>query len=130
MPADAAQWIETAGRIMIAALFLFQAFGALQRLDFHIGRLRSRRVPAPAIVLGFGLAMMLIGGAMVLVNIYAGIGAALLFVFTVTATVLFQNFWSIKEPDRRREKRTSFMYNLAIIGGILLVMARGAWLGG
>lgn len=130
MPADAAQWIEAAGRMLVGVLFLFQGFGAFQRLDFHIGRLRSRHVPAPGVVLAFGLAMMLAGGAMVLVNFYAGIGAALLFVFTVTATVLFQNFWSIKEPDRRREKRTSFMYNLAIIGGILLVMARGRWLGG
>jgi putative oxidoreductase len=122
--------IDTAGRILIAFLFLFQAVGAIGRFDFHAGRLRACKAPAPNFVLAAGIAMMLVGGSMVLFNIFSRYGAVLLLIFTIVATILFQNFWSIDDPARRREKRTSFMYNLAIIGGLLLVVSRGTRFGG
>jgi putative oxidoreductase len=122
--------IATAGQVLIAFLFLVQGVGAIGRFQFHAGRLRACKAPAPGLVLSVGLAMMLVGGSMVLLNVFSRYGAALLLVFTVAATILFQNFWSIEDAARRREKRTSFIYNLAIIGGLLLVISHGTRLGG
>lgn len=59
---------------------------------------------------------------MVLLNLFPRYGAALLLVFTITATVLFQNFWAIKEPKERRERVSNFLNNVAIMGGILLLI--------
>jgi putative oxidoreductase len=121
---DAAALIEMAGRIMIAFLFLFQgASAAAFRFGFHVERLRARRVPAPKFALVCGFAMMFIGGLMVLLDVFAAIGAGLLIAFTILATLLYQNFWSIEDPARRREKRSAFIYNVAIVGGLLLVVA-------
>ncbi len=104
--------VETLGRVMIGGMFLFQGGGAIQRFDFHVGRLRTYNIPGAGFILCIGFAMMFTGGAMVVFNIFSAVGAMLLLVFTVTATILFQNFWSIDEPKRRREKRTSFHVQL------------------
>jgi putative oxidoreductase len=125
MNVDVASSIETVGRAFIAALFLHQGYYAMiKRYGFHTERLRSRKFPVPSLVLAIGFAMMFGGAGMMLLNIYAGVGAVFLLIFSVLATVLFQNFWTIKEPERRAEKRASFMFNLAVIGGILMVIAR------
>jgi uncharacterized membrane protein YphA (DoxX/SURF4 family) len=117
--------VEWLGRILIAALFFHQGYFAMkERYAFHTERLRSRHFPLPHIALGTGFMMMFVGAALVLLNVYTTVGGILLLVFSVVATVTYQNFWSFKEPERRAEKRASFMYNLAIIGGIFMVIAR------
>jgi putative oxidoreductase len=117
--------LEVAGHILIGSVFLSQGLGALprERFKFHSGRLRDCGIPAPDFVLACGLAMMLGGGLMVMLDIYAGIGAWLLLIFSIVATVLFQNFWVIEDHVARGGKRGSFFNNLAIIGGILLIIS-------
>ena len=117
--------IQTVGYVLVGLVFLSQALGALprSRFDFHAGRLRDRHVPAPRFVLLCGLAMMFAGSAMVILDIYPVAGAALLTIFTIAATLLFQNFWTLSDPGKRREKRGAFFNNLAILGGLLLVLA-------
>jgi putative oxidoreductase len=117
--------LAIAGHVFIALLFIIQGLGALprERFAFHTKRLRERLIPGPAFVLICGLAMMLAGGLMVMLDIYAQVGARMLIVFTVVATLLFQNFWTISDPVRRREKRGTFFNNLAVLGGLLLLVA-------
>jgi putative oxidoreductase len=117
--------VEIVGRTLIALLYIFQAMSATQRFGFHAGRLRERGVPAPNAAFVIALAMMFVGGILMLLNIFPRYGATLLLVFTVAATILFHNFWSIRDAQLRRDKRKAFVYNLAIIGGLLLVLSRG-----
>ena len=125
MNVDVTPAIEALGRALIAGLFLHQGYHAMmKRYGFHTERLRARGFPLPSVALAIGFMMMFGGASLVLFNLHAGVGAVLLLVFSVLATVLFQNFWSIKEPERRAEKRASFMFNLAVIGGLLMVLAR------
>lgn len=117
--------LQIVGQVLIGSLFLAQGLGALSRarFKFHSGRLAERRIPTPEFVLVCGLAMMLAGGIMVMLDIFSAVGALLLLIFSIVATVLFQNYWSIKDPVTRRSKRSSFFNNLAIIGGLLLILA-------
>ena len=117
--------LQIAGQVLIGSLFVAQGIGALSRarVKFHSGRLGERRIPAPDFVLVCGLAMMLAGGVMVMADIYSEVGAGLLLVFSIVATVLFQNFWTVRDPTARRGKRGTFFNNLAVIGGLLLILA-------
>jgi putative oxidoreductase len=119
--------LQIAGQVLIGSLFVTQGLGALPRarFKFHSGRLGERRIPAPDFVLICGLAMMLAGGVMVMADIYSEVGAALLLVFGIVATVLFHNFWAVQDSAERRHKRAIFFNNLAVIGGLLLVLAFG-----
>jgi putative oxidoreductase len=117
--------MEGLARILIAALFLHQGYHAMtKRFAFHTERLRSRKIPLPHIVLSIGFMMMFCGSILLMLNVHTTIGATLLLLFSIIATLVYQNFWSFKEAERRADKRASFMYNLAVIGGLLMVIVR------
>jgi putative oxidoreductase len=112
------------GHVLLGSVFISQAVGTLAPARFanHANKLKDKGFPLPNIVLACALAIMLVGGAMVILDIYAQIGAVMLIGFTVIATILYQNFWTITDPARRREKRGTFFNNLAILGGLFLLV--------
>ena len=107
--------------VMIASLFIFRGFGSMPQFTHHVGRLRSRRVPLPEVVMVFTFAIMIAGGVMVALDFHAWIGAALLILFTVIANLLYHDFWN-HEPGREKQRSTYiFANNIAVMGGLLLV---------
>ena len=116
--------LEIAGHVLVGAVFISQCLATLprDRFQFHVNKLRGKHFPLPALVLVCGLAMMLAGGVMVIFDLYSQIGAWMLIFFTIFVTFLYQSFWTFKDPDRRREKRGTFFNNLAILGGLFLVL--------
>ena len=117
--------VQATGYVLVGSVFISQALGTLPRARFgnHAKKLREKGFPLPNLVLACALAMMLSGGAMVIADIYPRVGAGMLIVFTVIATLLYQNFWSIEDSVRRREKRGTFFNNLAILGGLLIIVS-------
>ena len=115
--------LEIAGHVLIAFLFLFRGIGSLAGWDGHVARFRSFNIPFPRVVLGLGFAVMLIGGAMVALDLRAALGAAALIVFTVAANFLYHHFWSIEDPQRKQIHLYFFCNNIAVIGGLVMVIA-------
>ena len=107
---------------MIAFLFVYRCFTAMPRFEEHSGQLANRGVPAPGAALCAGLAMMLLGGLSVLLDIYAAVGASVLIAFTILANLLYHDFWNREDnwPERNRALYT-FCNNIAVIGGLILV---------
>ncbi|MEE8515075.1 MAG: DoxX family protein [Alphaproteobacteria bacterium] len=115
--------LQIIAHVMIASLFLYRGFGAMPQYAHHAGRLRSRRVPFPEVVMVFAFATMIAGGVMVALDFHAWIGASLLILFTLLANFLYHDFWN-HEPGRDKERSTnSFANNIAVMGGLLLVFA-------
>lgn len=114
---------QALGYVLVGCVFISQAVGTLPRPRFanHAKKLREKGFPLANLVLACALTMMLTGGAMVIVDVFPRIGSSMLIVFTIVATLLYQNFWSIEDPVRRREKRGTFFNNLAILGGLVLI---------
>lgn len=111
--------------VMIASLFIFRGFGAMPEFSRHVGRLRSRRVPFPEVVMVFAFATMIAGGVMVALDFFAWIGASLLILFTVLANFLYHDFWN-HEPGQEKQRSTNiFANNISVMGGLLLVFAAG-----
>jgi putative oxidoreductase len=81
------------------------------------------RTPFPAAAFWLGQAMLFAGCALVLADWHADVGAALLIAFTVAATAIFHRFWSMQDPMKRLFSRITFTSNVAILGGLLLLLA-------
>ncbi len=67
----------------------------------------------------------LVGGVMVLIGYRERIGAVLLILFWVPTTLLFHSFWFFEGPMRDLQLML-FSRNLAILGGLILVVIHGA----
>ena len=72
-----------------------------------------------------GAILFEVGGAlMVLLGFRARIGAVALVAFLIPTTVLFHNFWSF-EGDEQKMQMISFLKNLSIMGGLLMILGGG-----
>lgn len=69
--------------------------------------------------------MELAGGLLLLLGIKEKLGAALLVVLLIPTTLLFHQFWFL-EPSDKELQQLMFLKNLAILGGLILVLLHGA----
>ena len=67
----------------------------------------------------------LAGGILLAIGYRARFAAAVLALFTVAATLLFHNFWAAP-ADQAALQTIMFMKNVAMIGGLLLVVVHGS----
>ena len=123
---DGASLLEITGRILMAGFFLvtISLNANKTQLKSHVDRMVAGHVPYPAFIFWFGIAMELVGVVLVLANWHARIGALLLIIFTVLATAIFLRFWQQRDPVRKGMMRNGFLSNVAIVGGLLLLLAQ------
>jgi len=117
-------WLDTAGRLLIVACFLGNGVCNLApaRIRHHIERMAAFGTPAPAAAFWIGIALQFTGCALLLLDWYPEIGVYCLILFTVVGTAIFHRFWSMQDPAKRNTSRIILLGNIAILGGLLLVL--------
>ena len=113
------------GRALIAPLFLLSGFRKIAGFSEVDATMTAKGMPFAELVLVGAIAFELGGALMVLLVWHARWGAMLLAVFTVAATIVFHNFWAV-EAAQYRNQLNHFLKNLAILGGLLYIMAMGS----
>ena len=114
--------LEIIAQLVMGGFFIFNGFKNALKPGMVLGRLTGADYPAPRLILWAGLAMMWIGGALVAIDYQTRIGAVMLFVFTLLATIIFQRWWTVEDPARRPYNFLMFFYNVFIMGALLLLM--------
>ena len=115
------------GRIFLCLIFFMSAIGnKIPKFNNVAEYMESEGVPSPRLMLAGAIAFLLLGSASVMVGFKARIGAALLLTFLLLATYFFHDFWSIDDAQEKETQMIAFMKNLALMGAMLIVMARGA----
>ena len=66
----------------------------------------------------------LLGGLAVLLGVKEKLGATLLLLFLIPTTILMHQFWFV-EGAMRELQLAHFLKNLAILGGLLLILLKG-----
>ena len=108
---------DVAGRVLISAMFLTSGLGKIAGYAGTQAFMASAGVPGA--LLPLVIALEVFGAIAVIVGYRTRIAAAALAGFTVVAAVLFH---SGDDPMQK----LLFMKNIAIAGGFLLLVARGA----
>lgn len=107
-------------RTAIALIFLHSGFGKLSNFGGTQEQIANAGLPLAALVAFFTIAFQLLGGVSLILGYKARIGAGLLLAFLIPATLVFHN--PIADPGQMIQ----FLKNLAIIGGLLMVITYGS----
>ncbi|MGB8488164.1 MAG: DoxX family protein [Xanthobacteraceae bacterium] len=109
------------GRLLLAAIFLHEAWAKLTAYDAAVGYMQAFGLPGW--LRPFAIAVELVGGILVIAGLYTRVAALALALFCVATAVLFHNKFG------NRNELLHFEKDLAIAGGFLVLAARGggAW---
>ena len=118
--------LDLIGRVLISFIFLFDAFDSI----FYFKDTKETMISYgltwhPDFLLISGILILLLGGTLVLIGYRSGFGAILLLLYWVPVTFIVHSFWNDPE-DIRRLQSVLFTKNLAIIGGLLMVLVNGS----
>jgi putative oxidoreductase len=109
-------WTLLIARICLSAIFIRSGFSKLFGPAAVIQLMASKGVPLPGLVLIPTIALELLGAFSILLGFKTRLGAIALLVFMIPTTLIFHTDFS--QPM----EVTQFFKNLAIIGGLLLLL--------
>jgi len=113
------------GRCALVWFYASGAMNILNRWSNVVEQLSARHVPLPPLVLVVALILIVMGCFSLLFGYHVRHGAVILFGLTVVAAVLLHDFWHFSDPAARSVEFEIFARDIAICGGLLLMMGVG-----
>ena len=114
------------GRMLIAIFFIYEGIDSLLFFENTTVTMANYGVTFfPNLLLGLVIFGLLVGGLMVLTGYYANVGALILLIYWLPFTFIVYSFWD--DPiELQRMNSLKLMINLALMGGLLLLVANGS----
>jgi putative oxidoreductase len=110
--------------VLLASIFVYSGFGKITDFQGTAGYIASAGMPMPQVLAVGAIVVEFIGGLALLIGFRARWAALAFVVFLIVITPIFHNFWSVP-ADEVMSQQINFIKNVAIIGGMLMVMAFG-----
>ena len=110
---------------MLALLFVPAGFAKIAGFAGTAGYIASGGVPLPEVAAAIAIAVELGLGLLLLVGWQTRWAALGIAVFTAVITFIFHNYWAVP-AEQMMQQQQAFFKNIAIVGGLLLVVAFGA----
>ena len=117
--------LALAGRALLALLFVPAGFAKIAGFAGTAGYIASKGVPLPEVAAAIAIAVELGLGLLLLVGWQTRWAALGIAVFTAVITFVFHNYWAVP-AEQMMQQQQAFFKNIAIVGGLLLVVAFGA----
>ena len=114
------------GRWVLAWFFLTQAYDAALDWNNTALLLAMKAVPTPPAILLLALVGTVMGSLSLLVGFRTRIGALVLFAITIGATVTLHDYWHLEVEGARDADFDIFARNIAIAGGLLMLIGMGS----
>jgi len=114
------------GRTILALFFLFEAYHRAANWGATVQLLEFKGVPVPAVMHFVALMVMSLGSLSLLIGYHTRLGALGLFGFVLISNSVMHDYWTLADAAQRQAEFDIFARNLAIAGGLLMVMGMGA----
>ena len=112
------------GRILLGSIFVISGWLKLVGFAGTAGLIGSKGLPMPEILAAGSVLIELGGGLALVTGVKARWAALAIALFTVVITPIFHNFWAAPAAQAMIQQ-INFEKNVAIIGGMLMVIAFG-----
>jgi len=112
------QFSAPLGRLLLSIIFIFAGIGKITDYATTQGYMES--VGVPGMLLPLVIAFEVLGGIAILLGYKARLIAFLFTGFSIVSAILFHQFWTDES------QMISFMKNISIAGGFLMIFAHGA----
>lgn len=110
------------GRILLSATFLLAAYQYIADFQGIEKMMLSEGITfRPKLLLRGAIALNILGGLLLLLGYRAKLGAAVLLIFLIPATILFYT-----DNLSDNYEQTMLVKNVAIIGGLMMVFVNGS----
>ncbi len=114
------KYIPLAARICLCLIFLKAGISKIFEFTSTAEMMANQGLPIANILLIFTIVFQLLGSLSLLVGYKVNIGSILLILFLIPATLVFHN--PLTDPSQLN----SFLKNIGLIGGLLMVIYAGA----
>ena len=112
-------------RICLGAIFLMSGAAKLFDTAGTVQHMVAAGIPAAGTLVYVAAIAEICGALAIMTGFLTRLGAAGLVVFLAITTVAFHHFWTLG-GDEQKAQMINFMKNLAIIGGLGMLVATGA----
>ncbi len=113
------------GRFTIAWFFMSEVWWRLHNWEGTIALMQMKHIANAPLFLVLALLVMILGSLSLVLGYHTRHGALVLFGFTVIVSVLIHDYWKISNSLDRNADYDIFIRNLAIAGGLLLLVGMG-----
>ncbi|MGH8715329.1 MAG: DoxX family protein [Burkholderiales bacterium] len=118
------QYAPLIGRILLALIFIISGFGKITAFNSTADYMAGHGLPIPQLLLVATILIELGGGLMIALGWQARWAALAIFLFIIPTTLIFHPFWVADAAQMQNQ--INFMKNIAIMGGMLYIMAYGS----
>jgi putative oxidoreductase len=116
------QYGPMAGRVLIAYIFLLSGIGKIGGFTATAAGMASKGIPLAEVVLVITIVIELAGATMLIVGWHTRLAATAILLWLIPVTFIYHAYWAV-EAVQVRMQTVQFNKNLAIMGGLLYIMA-------
>ena len=113
------------GRVILAWFFLAEAYSRTVDWDATVSLFSTLGVPFPPIMHFIALTVLVLASVSLIIGLRARVGALALFSFVAVSNIFMNDYWNIADVIERQDAATAFARNLALGGGLLVLMGLG-----
>jgi len=118
-------WMLLLGRILLGLLFLVAGIRQLMYYDGSVGYFGRLGFPVPVVTTWLSIVIHVAGGLSLMAGWKTKSVSWLLLLLVLIATFMAHRFWQA-DPAQYGNQLNHFLKNIAIVGGLLYVIAFGA----
>jgi putative oxidoreductase len=112
-----------AGQAIIGIVYILGAVSDIIDREVLLQMLQRKRIPYENYLLPGAIGLKIVCGLALIFNILTPVAAFFLAGFTLIANVIFHPFW-ISPANERKKEYFAFVFNMAIIGGLMVIVGR------
>lgn len=114
-------WVILGGRILFFLLFAISAVGHITQREMMSRYAAQKGVPFATLLVPLTGVQIGVGALLILLGIWADLGAALLVLFLIPTALTMHAFWKLSEPMERQQDQVHFLKDIALAGAALML---------